>query len=302
MSKSASESVAVIGSGGIGGFLAARLTQAGRDVTLCVRTPFERLVVESGGETRTYDVPVATDPAEVKPVRWILLTTKAQDTAGAAAWIRALTGPDTILVVIQNGVGHLERATPVAAGAEILPAIIWCGVERTEPGHIVHHGSQRMAVPAGPAGAAFAQLFAGTGFRIEETDDFTTVAWGKLLTNLVANAVTSVTVRRMGVFENPLVLGVARKVLAEAIEVAQAEGAKLTGEDADRAYKVLGGHGPGAGTSMLYDRLAGRPLEHRHLTGALIEAADRHGIEAPVNRTLYALLDAVSGQKLDEVG
>ena len=302
MTKSASESVAVIGSGGIGGYLAARLSEAGRDVTLCVRTPFERLVVESGGETKDYDVPLATDPSAVKPVRWILLTTKAQDTAGAAAWIRALTGPETVLVVIQNGVGHLERATPVAAGAEILPAIIWCSVERTEPGHIVHHGAQRMAVPAGRAGEAFARLFEGTGFRVDETEDFTTIAWGKLISNLVVNSVSAITIQRMAVFQNPLVLGVARKILAEAVEVAQAEGAKLTGEDADKTYKNLGGHGPEAGTSMLYDRLAGRPLEHRHLTGALIEAADRHGIEAPVNRTLFALLDAVSGQRLDGIG
>jgi 2-dehydropantoate 2-reductase len=302
MAESASETVAVIGSGGIGGFLAASLVGAGRDVTLCVRTPFERLTIESGGETREVPVRVATDPGDVKPVRWILLTTKAQDTAGAGPWIEALSRPDTVLVVVQNGVGHVERATPIAAGAEILPAIIWCSVERTSPGHIVHHGAQRIAVPAGATGEAFARLFAGTGFKIEETDDFVTVAWRKLVSNLVANAVTALTIRRMGVFEQPMILAMARKILAEAVEVAQAEGAKLTGEDSDRAYKTLGGHGPNAGTSMLYDRLAGRPLEHRHLTGALIEAADRHGIEAPVNRTLYALLEAVSGQKLAEVG
>lgn len=300
MSQSASDSVAVIGSGGIGGYLAASLAEAGRDITLCVRTPIERLAIESGGETRFVPIRIATQPSQVKPARWILLTTKSQDTASAAPWVEALRGPETVLVVIQNGIGHVERATPIASGAEILPAIIWCSVERTSPGHIVHHGAKRMAVPAGGAGEAFGRLFADSGFAIEETEDFTTVAWRKLVSNLVANALTALTMRRTAIFEEPQILALARKIIAEAVEIARAEGAKLTGDDADRAYKTLGGHGPNAGTSMLYDRLAGRPLEHRYLTGALIEAADRHGIEAPVNRTLYALLEAVSGQKLDE--
>ena len=301
MSESASDSVAIIGSGGIGGFLAASLIEAGRDVTLCVRTPFETLTIEHEGETRTVPVRIASEPSQVKPVRWILLTVKSQDTDSAAPWIAALAGPDTILVVIQNGIGHVERATPIAAGAEILPAVIWCSVERKTPGHVVHHGAKRMVVPEGRAGEAFARLFEDTGFSIEETGDFTTVAWGKLIGNLVANALTALTLRRTVIFEEPAIMDVARRILAEAITVAQAEGAKLTGSDADRVYGGLGRFGANAGTSMLYDRLSGRPLEHRYLTGALVEAADRHGIEAPVNRTLYALLEAVSGQKLEEV-
>lgn len=301
MSESASESVAIIGSGGIGGYLAASLAEAGREVTLCVRTPFDTLTIESEGETRAVPVRIATDPAEVKPVRWILLTTKSQDTESAAPWIAALSGPGTILVVVQNGIGHVERTSPIAAGAEIVPAIIWCSVERTRPGHIVHHGAKRMVVPEGRAGEAFARLFEGTGFTIEESEDFTTVAWGKLIGNLVANALTALTLRRTVIFENPAILTLSHKILAEAIAVARAEGAKLSGEDADRVYKGLGRFGANAGTSMLYDRLSGRPLEHRYLTGALLDAADRHGIDAPVNRTLYALLEAVSGQKLDEV-
>lgn len=295
--------VAIIGSGGIGGYLAAELVGAGREVVMCVRTPFDGLSIESGGTTREVAVRVETSPGGVKPVRWVLLTTKAQDTAGAEPWIAALAGPGTTLVVVQNGVGHAARARPVAHEAAILPAVIYCSVERTAPGRMVHHGAARLIVPGGDEGDAFARLFAGTGFKVEPTDDFTTAAWRKLLNNLVGNAVTAITISRMGVFENPLVAALAGKIVEEAIAVARAEGARLTDEDARRVLGTGGGrgHGQNSGTSMLYDRLAGRPLEHRHLTGALIEAADRHGIEAPVNRTLYALLDAVSGQTLDAV-
>lgn len=291
------EAVAIIGGGAIGGYLAGRLAEAGRDVTLCVRTPFERLTIEEGGRSREVAARQATDPSEVRPTRWVLLATKAQDSAGAAPWLAALKGPGTIVVAVQNGIGHRERVEPVAAGAAVMPAIIWCSVERARPGHVRHHAGARIAVSRGPGSADLARLFAGTGFEVVESDDFATVAWRKLLSNLVGNPCTALTLRRLRVFGEPAMRDLARAILDEAVRVAAAEGARIGPADADAI--LGGGSGPDAGTSMLYDRLAGRPLEHDHLTGALVAAADRYGIPVPVNRTLLALLGAASGHRLD---
>lgn len=293
------DSVAIIGSGGIGGFVAGELAGAGRAVTLCVRTPFERLTVEDGGTTRDVDLRIVADPGKVTPVRWILLTTKAQDTGSAKPWIDALAAPGTSLVMVQNGIGHRERAEPIAGVARIVPAIIYCSVERVRPGHIVHHSNARMVVPEGEDGTAFAALFAGTAFQIEQSQDFTTSAWRKFLGNLVANAITALTLRRMGVFREPAVQALAREVLAEAVTVARAEGTGITQADADRIAESYANFQTSGGSSMLYDRLAARPLEYAALTGALVAAADRHGIPVPVHRTLLALLTAVSGHPLD---
>lgn len=290
-------SVAVIGSGGIGGYLAGALERVGRDVTLCVRSPFDRLVVTDAAGEREVPVRIVADPAAVGPMDWVLVTTKAQDTAGAEPWFRRLVGPRTRVVVVQNGVGQAERARPhLAEGATVLPAIIYCSVERTAPGRITHHGSTKMTVPAGPDGAAFAALFAGTPFEITQEADFVTVAWRKLLSNAVVNPITALTLRRIAIFNDPAIQDLARGLMDEVIRVANAEGARLTGEDATRileGYRRMTGDG---GSSMLYDRLAGRPLEHAHLTGAVVEAAGRHGIDVPLNRAILALAGAVSGR------
>jgi len=58
--------------------------------------------------------------------------------------------------------------------------------------------------------------------------------------------------------------------------------------------RELSGYSPAGGSSMLYDRLARRPLEHDYLTGAVVRAADAHGIAVPSNRTVLALLAALS--------
>ncbi|UHC15888.1 2-dehydropantoate 2-reductase [Methylobacterium currus] len=292
-------SVAVIGSGGIGGYLAGALERVGRAVTLCVRTPFDRLVVTDAAGEREVPVRIVADPGAVTAADWVLVTTKAQDTASAEPWFRRLVGPGTRVVVVQNGVGQAERARPhLPADVTVLPAIIYCSVERTAPGRITHHGSTKMSVPAGPDGTAFAELFAGTPFEVAQEADFVTVAWRKLLSNAVANPITALTLRRVAVFNEPAIQDLARGLMDEVIRVANAEGARLTGEDATRildGYRRMTGDG---GSSMLYDRLAGRPLEHAHITGAVVAAAERHGIDVPLNRAILALVGAASGQGL----
>ena len=302
MSKLIESEVAIIGSGGIGGYIAGELVDAGRTVTMCVRTPFERLTIAAGGRTRDVTLPIVSDPAKVGPARWVLLTTKAQDTAGAKTWLDRLVGEDTVLVVVQNGIGHEARARPIAGRAAIVPAIIYCSVERTLPGQIVHHGSARLVVPKSELSRGLTTLFAGTAFTVEDSDDFVTVAWRKLLSNLAANAITALTLRRTEVFADAGIRELGAVLMAEAVQVAQAEGAHLTQADADTVLDGMGRHGANSGTSMLYDRLAGRPLESRFITGALVEAAERHHIPVPVNRTLLALLEAVSGQTLAKIG
>lgn len=55
-------------------------------------------------------VTVATSPQDIDPVRWVVVTLKAQD-CDAGPWLTELVGPDTVVVAIQNGVEHCRRAS-----------------------------------------------------------------------------------------------------------------------------------------------------------------------------------------------
>ena len=285
--------VAVIGAGAIGGFFAAKLHEAGHPVTLCVRTPIARLVLEQAGVPREARVRIATDPAGAAPAAWVFVATKAQDTAGAEHWVRALSGSGTTVVVLQNGIDQAERVRPFAPGATVVPAVVYCGAERVAPGHVVHHQSSRLVVPEGEAGAHLAALFAGTGVEVVLTPDYRTASWRKLLANVAANPLTALTLRRMGVLREPEMGALAEKLLAEAVAVGRAAGADLTPEDASSVLDWQRRLDAGAGTSMLYDRLAGQPLEHEYITGAVVRTADRHGVDVPLNRAILALLRAI---------
>lgn len=286
--------VAVVGAGGIGGALAALTAERGHDVTVCVRTPFDVLTVTRDGVERTVPATVAVDPAAVGPTDWVLLATKAQDTASAAGWLAALTGPGTVVVVAQNGIDQADRVDGlVHPGATALPASVVLGAEAVAPGRVVHHGYGRLTVPAGAAAEGLAALYEGSDLEIAPTGDFTTVAWRKLLSNAVANPVTALTGRRNEVLAEPatrdLVVGLAREVMA----VGRSVGAALTDADIDALVAHYDGMPPGLGTSMLYDRLAGRPLEHEYLTGAVVATGLRTGVPAPLNAAVLALLRGV---------
>src|SRR3954447_18073260 len=117
--------VAVIGAGAIGGFFAAKLQEAGHEVTLCVRTPIESLVLEQAGVQREVPVQIANDPARLRPVAWVFVATKAQDAAGAEPWLQARSDPGTTVVVLQNGIERAERVDPSAPGSSVVPAVVY---------------------------------------------------------------------------------------------------------------------------------------------------------------------------------
>ena len=285
--------VAVVGAGGVGGLLAAEAVAAGHAVALCVRTPLDRLIVERPDGAHRIDVRIATDPNGERPLPWVLLTTKAQDTRGAAPWLSRLADAASVVVVLQNGSDHAARVAPLVSGAAVLPALVYAAVERVAPGHIIHHVGHRIVVPEGELGARFSKLMAGSTAEIVQESDFLSAVWRKLLSNAAANPITALTLQRMRIMRDPDIRALARGLLAEAVMVARAAGARLTMGDVDATLELYSGYREDGGTSMLYDRLAGQRLEHEYITGVIVRTGETYSVDVPLNRAILTLLRAL---------
>jgi 2-dehydropantoate 2-reductase len=291
--------VAVVGPGAIGATFAAAVQQAGgQELALCVRTPRQPPVVEGDGfGSVALDAAVLTDPGELRgPVDWVLLAVKAHQTAGAAGWLRAACGPQTVVAVLQNGVEHREQVGPLAGDASVLPAIVWCPAETVARGRVVVRGPARLSVPAGQDGRALAALMDGGPASVDLVEDFATEAWRKLCMNAVAG-LSVLAGRRSGVFRDAEVAELARRLGEECVAVGRAEGARLPDDLAERTVAELAALPPDIGTSMLYDREAGRELEWDARNGVVRRLGARHGIPTPVSDVIVPMLAAASGPR-----
>ena len=294
-------SVAVVGLGSVGGVAAGCLAAAGRhDVIACTRRPLERLILErpQGANMIAVELPLRalTDPAQAEPTDWVLLCTKTHQTAATAPWLERLCRPSTRVAVLQNGIDHVARVAPLAQGAAVVPVIVYYNGERLAPDRVrLRQGSvEDVAVADDAAGRAFAALLDGTPLRVLLSENFATLAWRKLLINAVANPITTLTLQRQAVLRRPDVQELCRAILDEAVAVARAEGTKLGDDEPARALATLFTFSGELGTSMYFDRLAGREIEVEALTGVIVAKAARHGIAAPLNGALLTLLRAIN--------
>lgn len=283
--------IAIIGPGAIGGILAAWLGQdPNHAVTVCARTAFDRLEVETPTGTIRSTPRIVTDPSDATPVDWVLITTKAYDAASAARWLPSLCRADTRVVVLQNGVEHVERFAPYVPVDSLVPAVIDCPAERTAPGRMRQRGASWIVVPETENGRAFVPLWSKTNFDVT-TDDFTTRAWAKLCIN-APGAISAILMKPTGVIQVDPIPELTRGIVRECLAVGRAEGARLDDGIVDAVVEGARKAPADSLNSLIADRMAGRPMEIDARNGAIVRFGRKHGIPTPLNEMAVALLVA----------
>lgn len=285
-------SILLIGPGAIGATLAAWLCQDDRhQVAVAARTAFDSIEVQTPQGVIHAQPRVFTDVNQVKPVDWVLVSTKAYDSDSAAQWFKTACGPHTRLAVIQNGVEHVQRFEKYLERERIVPVMIDLPVDRTAPGRTIQRGPAVMIVPAGRNGADLLQLFAHTNFDAKQTEDFTTAVWRKLCLNS-AGAVSAVLLKPAGIAHHDGVAELMRDIVRECVAVGRAEGATLPDSMPDDIVAGARRAPRDAGNSILADRRAGRPMEYDARNGVIVRLGRKHGIATPMNALMVALLEA----------
>lgn len=285
-------SIAIIGPGAIGATVACWLAQSpGLAVTLCARTPFARLVVDTPDGRIEADPVVLTDPVRAEVVDWVLVCTKTYDAPAVALWLRTLVGPETRVAVLQNGVEHVARFSPYLPAGRILPAMVDIPAERDAPGRVRQRREGVIVVPKGRDGADFTGLFAHTKLRVSTDADFKSVLWRKLCVNC-AGAVNGIALKPHVIARDPDIADYMRGLVAECVAVGRAEGADLDDDIVRRVVEGYQASPPDSVNSLLADRLAGGRSEYDARNGVIVRLGETHGIPTPLNRLAVAFLRA----------
>ncbi|NID04000.1 oxidoreductase [Luteibacter jiangsuensis] len=294
MDTEAMTSVAIVGPGAIGTTIAGVMQEAGRTPVLCGRTSRDSLTFHDGDRLVTVPGPVRTDPEQIgRAVDIVFFAVKATQTEAAADWLAALTGPETVVCVLQNGVEQLETVSPHVRSGKVVPAVVWFPAQTQTDGSVRLRGDVRLSLPDTPLSRLIAEALRDTRCLVELAADFRSLAWRKLLQNAAAGLM-ALTHRRSGMFARADISRLTLAYLQECLAVARAEGAELGDEVPQAILDRFLASPADMGTSILTDREAGRPLEWDTRNGVIARRGRARGIPTPISDVLLPLLAAAS--------
>ncbi len=304
--------VAVMGAGAVGGYYGGMLALAGAPVTMIGRPQHvaamqqDGLVIERATRRDVIPVTAATDASAVAGAAVVLLCVKSPDTRATTAAMRPFLDRDAVVVTLQNGV---ENAAWAAAEIEqvVLASVVWVGAYMAGPGVVRHNGRGDLDLgipracrdrPGAQAHVAqVAAMFERAGVKCPVSPDIEAALWKKLTVNCAFNAISALGRARYGrMAADPRIRALMEDVVRETLAVARADGIDLD-EDTMIAsvWKVADAMGSQY-SSTAQDILRGKPTEIDMLNGYVAERASALGLDAPISRTLHALV------KLREAG
>ena len=304
--------IAMMGSGGVGGFFGGRLAHAGYDVSFIARGAHLAAMRERGltieneqqGEIRVPKVQATDDPAQIGKVDLVIVSVKLWDTESAARQIKPLLGPGTGVLSLQNGVIKDDILRRELGDAAVMGGVGYVATTISRPGVIRQTGTMQRIVLGEYDGrksgrATFLhEALVRAGVNAELSDDVRRAIWEKYVF-LVALSATTTTMRMpIGpIRENPQTRAFLRDLIREAVAVGRAHGVALPEDYAENRLAFADGLPADMTSSMHHDLERGNPLEVNWLSGGVVQLGAAKGIPTPANRAVCDILALHAGGK-----
>jgi 2-dehydropantoate 2-reductase len=296
--------IAVIGAGGIGGPYGASLAKAGADVTFVARGAHLAAIRENGlriegdrGDTHIRSAQATDDIAEIGTVDFALCCVKLWDLEVAAEQIRAIIGPRTAVIPLQNGIDAAERLTSILGSEAVMGGMAFVTGAIVAPGVICQTGTyQRMTFGeldgrVSERGQRLRDLCPAAGFEGVLSPDIMVPVWEKFILLVPLSGLNALTRLPLGKWrDDPDLLALYGAALRETVSVGLAEAVRVPSDIIDRTLAQMRSMPPHHTTSMGNDLIRGNRLELPWFAGKVVELGRRHGIKTPVNAFIYAAL------------
>ncbi len=296
--------IAVVGTGGVGGYFGGLLARAGQDVHFIARGAHLEAIRASGLQVRSssgefvVNPALATDrPSEIGPTDVVLFCVKTWDTETAARGVGPLLGRDTAVISFQNGVDNEDILASVLGGEHVLGGVAHVTSSIVEPG-VIEQTSAAARIAFGeldgkrtPRVEAFYQAARASGIDAEISDDIQKEIWDKWVFICAMAGVCSVSRASLGqvlatVETRELFFDCMREVAA----VGRSRGVRFDSDLIERQLGRAEALGPAARPSMLHDLERGGRIELDSLNGAVVRLGAEQSVQTPINRFITAAL------------
>ena len=297
--------IAMMGSGGIGGYFGGRMAAAGADITFIARGRHLDAIRQSGikidsaelGDAVIHPAQATDNPADVGPVDCVIMGVKLWDTKETGRAITPMLGPDTAVLSLQNGVDGDDILAPIVGRERLIGGVAFIASSISELGTIKHVGTMQRIVMGEPEGgsservAALHKIMKAGGINAEISDDVERTIWEKFVFLVGMSSTTTLMNSEIGpIRSDPEGREFLHNVFREVTAVGRARGVELPEDFGDTRLDFADGVPAEMTTSMHHDLKAGNRLELPWLAGAVVRMGREAGVPTPVCQTVYAAL------------
>ena len=299
--------ILVMGTGGVGGFVGARLVETGHDVTFVARGAHLDALRNHGltlrGDTasrKLHPIRVVGSPVEAgTDFELVLFTVKCYDTGEASLALRPVVGEATTVLTLQNGIDSVPMLSTVLGEGRVVGGATWLTAHIEAPGVIQYQDALVRAVIGEPDGeetprvCSIANALQACGIETEVSCEIERVLWNKVVLLAVHGGMSSVCQLPLGdILATEGMRDVYQHMFAEAVDVASASGVALPPATAVQLSELLASAPPDNTTSLQVDFGRRGRVELEYLTGAVVRRGRALNVETPALEAIYVALKA----------
>ncbi len=295
--------IAIMGSGGLGGYFGARLALGGADVHFVARGAHleamrtQGLRIEGPEPMHVPRVSATDRPQDIGTVDVVMLCVKLWDTEQAIDQMRPLVGPDTTIVSFQNGVLKDQYLRAAFDARQLMGGVGYVATTIASPGVIRQTGPMQRLLfgefdgSRSARGEALLAACVAGGIKAELSTEILREIWQKFVF-LVGLSGTTTTMRRTigPIRSHPQTRAFLLDVMREVVAVGRAHGVALPEDYAEVRLQLADDVSPDMTSSMHHDLERGNKLEVRWLAGGVVELGHAKGVPTPLNRAIADIL------------
>ena len=295
--------VAVMGTGGVGGYFGGLLARGGHEVTFIARGTHLAAIQERSLRVESqldgdFTAPgTATDDTATPGVQdLVLFTVKMHQNQQAIPAVMPMVGPDTVVLTLQNGIDNGEQLTRTLGQEPVMIGSVYMEGRIKAPGVVTQGGPGRAVFgELGPGltarGKNLLLEFENAGWRVELAENMPGMLWKKFAYIVGSAGVNAATNTDYGEMRSvPETRELIKGAISECLAVGRALGSPVMEDSLEWAMTALDNFPATGRASLAKDFQEGNAVELEGLNGAAVRLGKQAGVPTPLNDAIYGIL------------
>ncbi|MBL8062006.1 MAG: 2-dehydropantoate 2-reductase [Anaerolineales bacterium] len=296
------ENILLVGTGALSTLFAARLSEAGHDISmlgtwqdgLSALNQNGARVTDANGKERAFHVHATNNPADLSGVKHAIILVKSWQTKRVAEKLKGILAPDGMVLTLQNGLGNRETLARDLGAGRVALGVTTTGATLLGPGLVKVGGEGVISLEQNQALGPLEAALRSSNFNLQIVADARSLIWGKLVINAAINPLTALLRIPNGeLLSHPWARKAMSALAREASEVAQAEHVNLPFSNPIDAVEEVARKTAKNLSSMFQDVRRGAPTEIDAICGAVTERGREHGVSTPYNLACWQLVSSM---------